>query len=143
MNTKDNPCDTAVLVPVFNEKDAVADVLEALVPATDSLGLELIVVDDGSTDGSADIIDGFSSRAKVLHHTSNHGYGAALKTGIRSTRARNIVFFDSDGQHGVPDLATIVDLLNDYEFVFGKRERGAGSPLIRQPGIHRVNLCGT
>ena len=124
----------AVIVPVYNEVDAVETVLTKLVEASASLGFELVVVDDGSTDGSAELVDRFADRARIIHHPSNHGYGAALKAGILATRAENVVFFDSDGQHDVADLARVVKALDEYECVFGARAKGKGSPLVRQPG---------
>jgi glycosyltransferase involved in cell wall biosynthesis len=130
-----------VIVPVYNEEESVASVVDGLLEAAPRLGFELIVVDDGSTDASARILDGYGDRIRLVRLPSNHGYGAALKAGILATRAENVVFFDSDGQHGVEDLAAIIGALADHECVFGRRERGAGVPAVRRPGkwlLHRV-----
>jgi glycosyltransferase involved in cell wall biosynthesis len=126
--------DIAVIVPVFNEKDAIGTVLTQLTDAAGTMGFEIVVVDDGSTDGSSEVIAGFSDRLQIERHPSNHGYGASLKTGIMATRAKNVVFFDGDGQHNVNDLKAIFDALNDHECAFGQRQRGGGAPMIRQPG---------
>lgn len=119
---------------MFNEVGAVAGVLRELVASSKDIGFQVVVVNDGSSDGSADVVDGFKDQVQVIHHTSNRGYGAALKTGILATRAQNVVFFDSDGQHKTEDLRVLVGLLDGHEFVFGRRPKGGGSPLIRQPG---------
>lgn len=126
--------ETTVIVPVFNEAEAVENVLPKVIASSKEIGFHVIVVNDGSTDGSREIVDQFKDRVEVIHHASNHGYGSALKTGIMATRARNVVFFDSDGQHKTENMGELIRLLDDHEFVFGKRPKGGGSPLIRQPG---------
>lgn len=131
MSKEQKPVDIAIIVPVFNERDSVAGVLTELLEHTEHT---IIVVDDGSTDGSSEIIDGFADRVQIRRHPFNRGYGASLKTGIKSTRARNVIFFDSDGQHDVEDLKEIVNNLSEYEFVFGERKRSSGVPLRRRPG---------
>jgi glycosyltransferase involved in cell wall biosynthesis len=134
MEDMQNKSETTVIMPVFNEAGAVADVLRELTASSRDIGFQVIVVDDGSTDGSAAVVDGFKDQVQVIHHASNHGYGAALKTGILATRAQNVVFFDSDGQHKTENMAELIGLLAEHEFVFGERPKGGGSPLIRQPG---------
>lgn len=124
----------AVIIPVFNEREALGRVLEAVLGVRGDRPWEIIVVDDGSTDGSAAVAERCAGRVRLLRHPSNRGYGAALKTGILSTRAENVLFFDSDGQHDASDLPRFADALGAYECVFGGRERGAGIPAVRMPG---------
>jgi glycosyltransferase involved in cell wall biosynthesis len=124
----------AVIVPVFNEKDSIGGVIESLVAARGSAPWEILVVDDGSTDGTAAVVDRYADRVRVLRHPWNRGYGASLKTGILSTRAENVLFFDGDGQHDAADLPAFVQGLESHECVFGVRPKGAGVPAIRKPG---------
>ncbi|MBU1693241.1 MAG: glycosyltransferase family 2 protein [Verrucomicrobia bacterium] len=124
----------AVIVPVFNEREAVGPVLDALVRFTENRDLEIIAVDDGSDDGTADVLAGFAGRVILRRHSSNRGYGASLKTGILATQAENVLFFDSDGQHDVADLPKMLEELERHECVFGARPPGAGIPLVRKPG---------
>lgn len=141
MQSKPLSVDVAVIVPVYNEKEALAGVLDRLLETSKSLGFEIVAVNDGSTDGSAEILDAYADRIRVIHHPSNHGYGASLKTGILATWAKNVVFFDSDGQHDTADLAAVIQALGKYECAFGARIRGAGVPRIRKPGkwiLHKV-----
>lgn len=126
--------ETVVIVPVFDEAASVGAVLDRLLKESETLGFDLVVVDDGSTDGTPDILSRYAGRVRVLRHTSNRGYGAALKTGILATRAENVVFFDSDGQHDAANLRPLIEGLAEHECVFGMRKRGAGVPWVRRPG---------
>lgn len=135
----ENQKDTAagsltVIVPVFNEQDAIAGVVDALLAAKGGSAWDIVVVDDGSTDGTAGLLDRCAGRVRVLRHPSNRGYGAALKTGILNTRSENVLFFDGDGQHDAADLPAFIKALETHECVFGVRERGAGVPAVRRPG---------
>jgi glycosyltransferase involved in cell wall biosynthesis len=124
----------AVIVPVFNEREAVRPVLEALLRFAENRDMEIIAVDDGSDDGTTDILAEFAGRVILRRHSSNRGYGASLKTGILATQAENVLFFDSDGQHSVEDLPKLLEQLERHECVFGARPAGVGIPLIRRPG---------
>ena len=141
MTEHQDPCPFAVIIPVYNEAEAVGEVIQGVLDATAGIPCEIIAVDDGSTDGSRDVIERFSDRITIIKHLSNHGYGASLKTGIRGTRALNVIFLDSDGQHDPANLPPLIEALKTHEMVFGERAKNAGVPLIRRPGkwiLHRV-----
>jgi len=123
----------AVIVPVFNEQAAVRTVLAGLVRFAEHRDMEIIVVDDGSNDGTPDLLAGFAGQVILRRHSSTRGYGAALKTGILATQAENVLFFDSDGQHLVEDIPPILDELERHECVFGARTAGVGIPWVRKP----------
>ena len=127
-------CKLAIIVPVFNEPRAAGPVLDGLLQFAEGRDLEVIVVDDGSNEETVSALAPYESRVLLLRHSSNHGYGAALKTGIQATRAENVLFFDSDGQHRVEDIPGLLRELGRHECVFGARPRGAGIPAIRKPG---------
>ena len=102
----------SVVIPVYNEGRAVAPVCEAVRKALADLGddaLEVIVVDDGSTDGA------LAERPKdadvLLRHDTNRGYGAALKTGFAKARGKTIVIIDADGTYDPIAIPTLLKKL--------------------------------
>lgn len=112
---------TWFVVPLFNEGQVVGEVIRAL-----RLRYPLVVcVDDGSMDDSAMIAE--EAGAAVVRHPYNMGQGAALKTGIdyalRDPDMRQVVTFDSDGQHQVDDAASMIALRDDegVDIVLGSR----------------------
>jgi len=122
----------AVLMPVFNEartvRQAVQDVLSVHYPCP----MELIVVNDGSTDETASILASLSDdRLTVLHHAVNRGKGAALKTAASATTgATHVVPFDADLEYSAADLLRLVDQVVDgrANVVFGSRRSGRSVP---------------
>jgi len=120
----------SIIIPVFNEADVITglvkDVREAFSLA------EIIVVNDGSTDGTAGQIP--SEGIRVLMHERNRGYGAALKTGIRQAGREYVLFIDGDGQHPVEDVRRLVAACDGQDMVAGARDSASHRPLSRRPG---------
>lgn len=125
--------DITIIVPIYNEHKVITQTIASL-SSIKKKNWEIILVDDGSTDGTADLLKNVPKGFRVITHPSNHGYGASLKTGILSTRALNVLFFDADNQHDANDIPKLIDALQTNECVFGQRARGAGAPAIRKPG---------
>lgn len=124
-----------ILVPAYNEALALGSVLEAVHLVRSSLdeSSELLVIDDGSQDGTGRIAA--EAGARVLSHPYNRGKGAALKTGIRAARGRTVVVVDADGQHNPDDIPRLLAHRPALDMVMGDRGRGGGaSPLWRTPG---------
>ncbi len=112
----------SVILPVFNEVENLGWVLDQL----DSLKLadvEVIVVDDGSTDGTHEVVE--KKGVRLVRHPYNIGNGAAVKSGIRSAKGKWLVFMDGDGQHRPEDLPALLAETNDYLMVVGAREKGS------------------
>jgi glycosyltransferase involved in cell wall biosynthesis len=114
------PHDTWVVVPAYNEARAIGPVVAELVAA----GWRVVVVDDGSSDGTAEAARG----AVVLRHVVNRGQGAALQTGVDfavARGARAVVSFDADGQHRVEDVpALLAALAAGHDVALGSRFLG-------------------
>jgi len=118
-----------VVVPAYNEQAALPTSIPPLLECCERRGWGLIVVDDGSTDGTAGILDSFSDRdcLKVIRHKLNRGYGGALKSGIAAVESDYVVTVDADGQHRAEDLEVLLEALiaEDADMVIGRR---AGAP---------------
>jgi glycosyltransferase involved in cell wall biosynthesis len=129
--------DVVVVVPAYNEAGVLADVLNALHEHFS----HVVVVDDGSHDGSADVAR--AAGAIVLRHPLNLGQGAALQTGfdyvVRHTDARYVVTFDSDGQHDPVDAVAMVGAArtSGVHVVLGSRTLGTAQ---HQPPLRRAVL---
>jgi glycosyltransferase involved in cell wall biosynthesis len=126
---------TSILVPAYNEAEAIGDVLAQIQAVRARLDgpSELIVIDDGSKDDTGKIAA--QAGARVITQPYNRGKGAALKTGIRAARGDTIVVVDADGQHNPEDIPRLLAHRPVYDMVMGDRGQGGGaSPLWRTPG---------
>lgn len=128
--------DLTVVIPAFNEAESIGPVLERLVTRLRSLdkvdSFEILVVDDGSTDGTGDIARRAGERVTVVRHPYNMGNGAAVKSGIRNARGRVCLFMDADGQHEPELLTRILEGCDEYDMVVGARDWKS------QAGWHRA-----
>ncbi len=113
--------DISVIIPAYNERDGIAGVIAGLRERLGASGLsfEMIVVDDGSTDGTARAAQGQGVR--VLSHGANRGYGAALKTGIRAAASEHILICDADGTYPAESIGTLLGLIDRHDMVVGAR----------------------
>ena len=105
----------SILMPVYNERErverAIAEVLDTQLPTE----FELIVVDDGSTDGTRDILRGrdWDDRVRLFEHPSNRGKGAAVQTGLAEARGEFSAIFDADLEYDPTDLGLLMPPLLD------------------------------
>lgn len=115
----------SVILPCYNEEASVETTLEVVSAALASIPAhEIIVVDDGSSDGSAAVLARIGARfptLRVVTHDRNRGYGAALKTGIRRAHGELIAITDADGTYPNERLAELVGLCADKDMVVGAR----------------------
>jgi putative flippase GtrA len=116
----------SVILPAFNEAaviaDTVADVLATL--PTWMSDFEVIVINDGSQDVTAALLEGIAAahrQVRVLHHSVNQGYGAALVTGFAASTKDLLFFMDADGQFAIRDLERFFPLVQEYDAVLGYR----------------------
>lgn len=123
---------TTVLLPAYNEAAALPTVL-AEVFAVLGDGYEVVVVDDGSTDGTALAAQAFPCR--VIRHAENRGKGAAIRTGLAQARGENIVVMDADASYPASAIPRIVELLRTHDLVRCNRRRNTASmPLVNRLG---------
>lgn len=121
-----------VIMPAYNEADAIGEVLDKLMPMAAENRWELIVVDDGSSDDTGKIAK--ERGAKVMTHPHNRGYGASLSTGVRATNAEVVVFIDSDGQQDQNDIPRLLEHIGPCDMVVGARTSDSHIDLHRRPG---------
>jgi glycosyltransferase involved in cell wall biosynthesis len=126
MNIK-KKIDLSVLIPLYNERDNLRPLFQKITEVLDGQGLEweVIFVDDGSDDGSADIISDLevsSSRVKVVSLRRNFGKSAALDTGFQETEGKWVVIMDADLQDDPEEIPGLIEILSDgYDLVSGWR----------------------
>ena len=116
----------SLVFPVFDEERNVSTVIRnALVVGEKLAGdFEIVVVDDGSRDGSAAIIDAWcerDDRVRVVRHADNTGYGAALRSGLRVATGELVFFSDADLQFDLDELSTLLAHADDFDIVAGYR----------------------
>ena len=123
--------------PAHNEEANLRGLVEEALETLPSLAatFEIVIVDDGSRDdtpGIADELAAAHERVRAVHHASNLGYGAAIRSGFAAARYSNIAFTDGDRQFKVADLGRLIERLRagDVDAVVGYRIRRA-DPLVR------------
>jgi glycosyltransferase involved in cell wall biosynthesis len=129
------PSSVSIIVPAFNEEPAIGRLVQAL--RAGGAWHEIIVVDDGSSDATADRAR--DAGATVVRHPYNKGNGAAVKTGIRRATGEFVLIVDGDGQHQAADAARIVARLGEYDLVIGARSTGTQATHARLLGNQALN----
>ena len=128
----------SVVIPAYNEEDGILDIVQRVLAIRPQLAeegideLELIVVDDGSSDGTAELAAA-QPGVRLIRHARNGGYGAALKTGFAAACGEWVGFMDADGTYPpeyYPQLCRVA-LLHDADIVIGSRMAGADSQMPR------------
>ncbi len=122
----------SIVIPVYNEARTLGAVIAAVRAVPLPLDRELIVVDDGSTDGTRELLGRLQAAQpdlRVLAHAVNRGKGAALRAGFRAARGDLVLIQDADLEYDPRDLpALLAPLLEDRaDVVFGSRFRGGGA----------------
>lgn len=111
----------SIVIPAYNEEQNIAETIDALInsPRLKEINCEVVVVDDGSKDRTAEIVRSYPVR--LVRHEENRGYGAALKTGIRLARYDTIAMADADGSYPVASIYDLIALMDEYDMVVGAR----------------------
>jgi glycosyltransferase involved in cell wall biosynthesis len=120
----------SIVIPVYNEEVAIGHDLETIIEVLEATGYEyqIIVVDDGSTDNSGDIV-GQHSQVCLIRHPYNQGTGAARTTGLKAAQGAIVVMTDGDGTYPNRDIPRLLAEMEDkgYDMVIGARRREMGS----------------
>jgi glycosyltransferase involved in cell wall biosynthesis len=139
--SREFPSVLSVVIPAYNEEDGITAIVERVLAVRPELAgvgvdLDLVVVDDGSVDRTAEMVMACPG-ARLVRHPANRGYGAALKTGFSAARGDLLGFLDADGTYppeSFPDLCR--EALAGADLVVGSRRSGAESemPVVRRVG---------
>ena len=134
------PARVTVVIPAYNEERGVAEVVRHVGEVLTGAGIEheILVVDDGSQDGTAAAAR--TTAAHVIQHGANRGYGAALKTGIRTARYPLVCITDADSTYPAEQLPRLIAEAADADMVVGARLAGAVQiPVMRRPAKWFLN----
>ncbi len=124
----------SVVIPAYNEENGIGPVLDTLKSVLDNayVDYEIIVVNDGSSDGTATAAEGHGVR--LIQHRKNRGYGASLKTGIRAAINDTIVITDADGTYPSEAIPELLTLFESSDMIVGARVgQNVNIPFIRRP----------
>jgi glycosyltransferase involved in cell wall biosynthesis len=117
-----NNVSISVFFPCYNEQDNIIGVVEKALEVLETLNadFELIIIDDGSSDSTGKIADEFAgknNRVKAVHHRTNLGYGAALKSGFKAATKELVFYTDGDGQFDINEMPPLLGLMERYDIV--------------------------
>jgi glycosyltransferase involved in cell wall biosynthesis len=118
----------SIFFPAYNEEGNIESLVRNTLAFLDRIGAEdaeVLVVDDGSRDRTAHICAELAKadvRLRFVSHEKNRGYGAAVKTGLKSCRKDYVFFTDGDGQFDINELETFLPRLKEYDMVIGYRK---------------------
>lgn len=132
----------SIVIPVYNEEQVIQQTIEKLQATPEIQDAEIIVVDDGSTDQSGQLIQSISG-VRVLSHRYNMGYGAAIKTAVRVSTREYICWYDADDQHNPKDLVRLVRKVQrqDADWGLGIRTKNSHENTARKPGKFILKLA--
>ena len=121
----------SILMPVYNEAERIADALKQALAVDYPCEVELVVVDDGSRDGTADILAAAADdgRIRVITHKRNAGKGAAIKTAVENAEGEYMVILDADLEYDPQDIPKLLEPVLDgrAKVVYGNRTFGSHS----------------
>ena len=123
----------SVLVPVYNEENSLLDILQKLNKIRDSLDIEIIIINDGSTDNTKKIIDNNKNYYDAAKHFNNNmGKGKAIIEGLKISTKDYVFFQDADLEYDPTELINFVNMVNTFsaDFVMGSRFLGSNRSVL-------------
>ena len=133
------PFSVSIVIPAMNEAETIGVVIRAV--QAHCPDAEIVVVDDASRDGTADVAA--AAGARVIRRPYNVGNGAGVKTGVRSATGDVIVIVDADGQMDPADIPRLLRHIGPYDMVIGERDRSGQQNTLRWLGNSALNRFGT
>jgi len=133
----------SIVVPAFNERRRISNLLSGLARFREKNRYlkEIIVVDDGSTDGTARAVRRFGKKMQLIAHAGNMGKGAAVKTGFSAAKGDFVLFMDADGSTSVSQIPKIVSALRDSDLALGSRSVKGARITAKKPFLrHAVSV---
>jgi dolichyl-phosphate beta-glucosyltransferase len=128
--------DLSIVIPAYNESRRLGPSLRRVVDYLRQSGTEyeVLVVDDGSTDGTAEVAGAFAAEGvRVLRQDVNRGKGAVIKVGVLASRGREVLLLDADLSTPIEDIEKLRPRLADAEVVLGSRSVEGSDILTHQP----------
>ena len=120
----------SILMPVYNEEDRIADAVKQALGVAYPCEIELVIVDDGSADGTAEVLDALDDpRVRVIHQPHNQGKGAAIRTAADNAGGEYMVILDADLEYDPEDIPRLLQPVLDGHatVVYGNRTFGSHS----------------
>jgi glycosyltransferase involved in cell wall biosynthesis len=120
----------SILMPVYNEEDRIADAVKQALDVPYPVEIEMVIVDDGSRDSTADILSGLGdARLRVINHPRNRGKGAAIRTAVDNATGDYMVILDADLEYDPQDIPKLLEPVLDGRatVVYGNRTFGSHS----------------
>jgi len=113
----------SIIMPVYNEEKTIRNIIERVFSTKFDVDYELIIVNDCSTDGTKEILDGINDeRVRIFHHNQNMGKGAAIRTAIEHSSGDFVIIQDADLEYSPEDINLLIRKINEgYDAVFGSR----------------------
>ena len=130
-----NSIEISIIIPVYNEEVGLKKTLNRMKAILNNESYETIIVNDGSSDSTSDVLKEFKG-IMVIDHENNHGYGASLKTGIKNANNDIICITDADGTYPTEKIPYFLNQLieNDLDMVVGARTgKNVKIPMLRKP----------
>ncbi|KPK43800.1 MAG: cell wall biosynthesis glycosyltransferase [Phycisphaerae bacterium SG8_4] len=129
----------SVFFPCYNECENIGPTVEKAIMVLEELNadFDVVIVDDGSFDGTGKIADDIADRddrVKVVHHARNLGYGAALQSGFKAATKELVFYTDGDGQFDISEMPSLLALMDQYDIVSGYRLERKDSVIRRING---------
>ena len=123
----------SVVIPAYNEANAILEIIEKIqqVLFDENIVGEIIVVDDGSADQTAEVVS--QTTCRLIRHSYNKGYGASLKTGIRQAKNSIILIIDADGTYPCEAIPLLIKEMDTHDMVVGART----GDIVQVPPLRR------
>jgi glycosyltransferase involved in cell wall biosynthesis len=126
----------SIVMPAYNVENDILDAVEMVRKAMAGVDYELIIVNDGSIDGTRRVLEGFrDDRVKIVDHAVNLGKGAAVKTGVKHADGEYVVILDADRDIDAGNIRRYINALKKYDVIIGSKRHPKSTyqaPLLRK-----------